>query len=37
MEYLFLKDFQCFKINKAIELEPKRMEYFVFSAPEYFC
>ena len=27
----------CFKANEAIELEPDRMEYFIFSAPEYFC
>ena len=27
----------CFKTNKPIELEPKRIEYFIFSAPEYFC
>ena len=27
----------CFKANEAIELEPKRMEYFIFSAPVYFC
>ena len=27
----------CFKSIEAIELEPKRMEYFIFSAPEYFC
>ena len=28
---------RCFKDNKAIELEAKRMESFIFSAPEYFC
>ena len=27
----------CFKVSEAIELEPKRMEYCIFSAPEYFC
>ena len=27
----------CSKTNKAIELESKRMEYFIFFAPEYFC
>ena len=27
----------CFKVIKAIEIEPERMEYFIFSAPEYFC
>ena len=27
----------CFKGNDAAELEPKRMEYFIFFAPEYFC
>ena len=26
----------CFKVNEAIELKPKRMEYFIFSTPEYF-
>ena len=26
----------CFKTSKAIELDPKRMEYFIFSTPEYF-
>ena len=29
-------DSRCLKTNKAIELEPKRMEFFIFSAPEYF-
>ena len=28
----------CFiKTNEAIELEPKRMEYLIYSASEYFC
>ena len=36
MKYLFLKDSQL-KASKAIELEPKRMEYFIFSALVYFC
>ena len=27
----------CFKINKATEIKPKRMNCFIFSAPEYFC
>ena len=27
----------CFKSIEAIELEPKPIEYFIFSAPEYFC
>ena len=27
----------CFKANETIKLEPKRMKYFIFSAPEYFC
>ena len=27
----------CFNASEAIELEPKLMEYFIFSAPEYFC
>ena len=26
----------CFKATETIELEPKRMEYLIFSAPEYF-
>ena len=26
----------CFKTNEAIELEPKPMKYFIYSAPEYF-
>ena len=28
---------RCLKTNQAIGLEPKRMKYFIFSAPEYFC
>ena len=24
----------CFKVNEAIELEPKRMEHFIFCAPK---
>ena len=27
----------CFKATEAIDLEPKQIEYFIFSAPEYFC
>ena len=27
----------CFKANEAVELEPKRLDYFIISAPEYFC
>ena len=47
MVFFFHKQYEIFipkrlptpnsKTNKAIELEPKRIEYFIFSAPEYFC
>ena len=47
MVFFFHKQYEIFipkrlptpnsKTNKAIELERKRIEYFIFSAPEYFC
>ena len=27
----------CFKVSEVIKQEPKQMEYFIFSAPEYIC
>ena len=49
MEFFFQKEYgisvpkrlltsnYCFKANKVVELEPKRMEYLSFSGLEYFC
>ena len=44
MEFFFHKQYEVFiperlstQNQKAIELEPKRMEYFIFSALVYFC
>ena len=44
MEFFFHKQYEVFiperlstQSQKAIELEPKRMEYFIFSALVYFC